>query len=150
MIIHKVQQLDPIKPSRREQELLKAQINRQQVLNQQGNDIQNEIVTQQHIDEEIKMRQQVEQQKQLLQQKLIAPQVANNPHSLHQIQNIIHQQERDEQGHQLKIQRLKQEDINRNHKLNEKQRLEDQVIIQTLLSLDQIDKMNPIFALRAF
>lgn len=148
VIIQKVRQPPPIMPSPLEQQQLMAQLQKQRAMNEHNINIQNEILRQQHIDEEIKLRQQVEQQKQLLQQKIIAPQLVNDQQTLHQIQNIIHQQERDEQSRQLKTQRQHQQDTHAEHKLNEKVRLEDQVIIQTVLSLDQLDRMHPIFAFR--
>ena len=125
--------------SRREQELLRQQLEKQELLIKQSTEIENEIVRQHLIDNQSKLKQQLDEQKEIVKQKLSNPNLENSAKlSVSDIQNLVNTQEMTNQRHELELQHLQQQKHEDEMKLLEKQHLEDQAIIQTLFNFKKI------------
>jgi hypothetical protein len=131
--------------SRREQELLRQQLEKQELLIKQSTDVENEIIKQHLIDNHSKLKQQLDQQKEIVKQKLSNPNLENSAElSVSDIQNLVHSQEMTNQRHELELQHLEQQKHEDEMKLLEKQHLEDQAIIQTLFNLKHLDRAHSV------
>jgi hypothetical protein len=131
--------------SRREQELLRQQLEKQELLIKQSTDVENEIIKQHLIDNHSKLKQQLDEQKEIVKQKLSNPNLENSAElSVSDIQNLVHSQEMTNQRHELELQHLEQQKHEDEMKLLEKQHLEDQAIIQTLFNLKHLDRAHSV------
>jgi hypothetical protein len=131
--------------SRREQELLRQQLEKQEKLIKQSTDVENEIIKQHLIDNHSKLKQQLDDQKEIVKQKLSNPNLENSAElSVSDIQNLVHSQEMTNQRHELELQHLEQQKHEDEMKLLEKQHLEDQAIIQTLFNLKNLDRVHSL------
>jgi hypothetical protein len=131
--------------SRKEQELLRQQLEKQELLIKQSTDVENEIIRQHLIDNHSKLKQQLDEQKEIVKQKLSNPNLENSAElSVSDIQNLVHSQEMTNQRHELELQHLEQQKHEDEMKLLEKQHLEDQAIIQTLFNLKNLDRIHSL------
>lgn len=142
LIINKVREQEL--PSKREQDLLMNQIVKQEQLIQQNLALQDEIARKHQLDDQIKLKQQIEQQKELLKHKFISlnPTLTSVSNSAQEIQNMIHQHEREEQFRQLRTQRLQQQDVIASKQNADKQHMDDQLIIQQMLHFNHLDNIQ--------
>lgn len=143
IIIKTIQQQEMA--SRREQELLLNQIKKQQELVKESVAMQNELVHQHKQDDEIKLMQQIEQQKAILKDKFIQmkpQQQVSQTTSAQEIQKMIHEHEKNEQFRQLNTLRLQQQETINKKKIDDKQHLDDQLIIQQILQFNHLDHLQ--------